>query len=45
MFKIGFFLFIFCFYLIFISILLIGAVKISDLIIRIKKKKNEKSNS
>lgn len=42
MFKIGFFLFIFSFYLIFVGFVMIGAVKIADLIIRIKKKKNEK---
>lgn len=41
MFKIGLFLFLLSFYTIFVGIVFIGAVKIIDLIIKIKKKNVE----
>ena len=44
MFKIGFFLFLFSFYLIFAGIIIIGAVKITDLIIKIKKNARNTNN-
>jgi hypothetical protein len=39
MFKIGFFLFLLSFYVIFVGIIFIGAIKITDLIIKFKIKK------
>jgi len=39
MLKIGFFLFLLSFYLIFVGIVFIGAIKITDLIMKIKNKK------
>ena len=44
MFNIGCFLFLFFVYLIFIGIAFFGTIKITNLIAKIKKKKNEKSN-
>jgi len=44
MFKIGFFLFLLSFYLIFAGMIMIGTVKIVDLILKIKKSKNETNN-
>ena len=44
MFKIGFFFFLLSFYLIFAGMVMIGTVKIVDLIIKIKKSKNETDN-
>jgi hypothetical protein len=44
MFNILFFLFIFSFYLIFAGMVMIGTVKIVDLILKIKKSKNETDN-
>jgi hypothetical protein len=38
MIKIGFFLFLLSFYVIFVGIAFIGAIKITDLIMKIKKK-------